>query len=153
VGSGTCDEPEIGTGLCSAQRDREDCNCDLVSQRGCPADQACQVEGIRAGKVFNACVTPGTKPVGGLCEEASECQRGHACVSQLCHQFCNSNSDCGTNRVCIRVFGGDGPEAAFQVCRLSCEFGGSESCLAGSFCKASPNSAPTNAVCVAEGEP
>ncbi|MET0340200.1 MAG: hypothetical protein ABW252_04330 [Polyangiales bacterium] len=131
-----CDEPGIGSGLCVAGSDHEDCACDEVTQRGCPADQMCSALEQMPGVVDRVCGPAGSGPMGSPCVEHGECGRGLTCVSALCHRYCDSRADCSDGASCIRVYVGDAFEASIQICRLECTLseGAAGTCRTGSRC-------------------
>ncbi|WP_104983871.1 hypothetical protein [Sorangium cellulosum] len=65
--------------------------CDLVTQTGCAAGEACQY----AGGSFATCGAPGATPAGGACS-GETCGAGYQCYDGACRQICDTQSPYST---------------------------------------------------------
>ncbi len=73
--------------------------CDILTQCGCPAAQACDIDG--SDLVGTACRTVATtaKAEGGTCANTDACLAGNVCLSGgFCKKYCDASSDCGQPR-------------------------------------------------------
>lgn len=144
MADGECDEPLIGSGLCAAGTDAEDCcvadqglRCDLLAQCGC-GPEACAVTSVERGSAVLGCVPVGTRGDGASCTVSSECQRGLGCYGSSCKRHCEKASDC-TSGLCIPLTDGSvNISGAAGVCLTSCDFATGAPCEGDSVCARLP---------------
>jgi hypothetical protein len=117
--------------------------CDLVKQTGCGANEKCTWDGFE-----NSCVSLGAnaKATGAVCNDnPDDCAAGDLCVTvgtvKLCHQLCNSDSDCKqtppSGGVPARCVGGV-MGLTTKLCTVSCNpyqaMSGNNGCPTGLSC-------------------
>lgn len=74
--------------------------CDILTECGCPANQACDIDDDDL--MGTACRTVGgtAKDEDGACSVASGCKSGLVCIGQPghCRAYCDDTADCGSPR-------------------------------------------------------
>jgi hypothetical protein len=75
--------------------------CDIPTQCGCGATQACDINFMTfMGTACRAVTTPGM--TGNTCAAGTDCARGFVCVgdgtNDDCEKYCSTNADCTAPR-------------------------------------------------------
>jgi hypothetical protein len=140
---GVCDEAGHGTGLCAANSDVADCctqprplgACDIITQCGCPADQACRVIGRVADSADTACREAGTRPIGSRCDTDAQCVRGADCAGSICKRLCNDSeaSRCPSG-TCVPLRYDNMNVVDAGSCWIACEWDSQAPCMPGTVC-------------------
>lgn len=103
-----------------------DAPCNLKDQCGCPEGQACNVTSIDGAKAVVSCAKPSAAACPGcLCNAPTACVQGYSCVGAnpgVCRQYCEQNSDCGSNGICKPVISQTDNKAfaGWSVCFETC---------------------------------
>lgn len=72
--------------------------CDILTQCGCPAASACDVDTQDLDGPACRQLVGGASPEGGPCSNLSQCAGGTVCLGGFCKKYCSSNTDCGAPR-------------------------------------------------------
>lgn len=150
---GVCDESE-GTRLCPDGSDPIDCppnpsgcvipsppagDCELVSQCGCAADEACIID--------NDSYLPHCAPESGTLARGAQCGGGRGactagliCLDRACQPFCHSDADCDDagpmGGRCVNVpDGNSSPLTGVRACLIRCDPTGADTCTGGMVCQ------------------
>lgn len=126
--------PPFDTGPCSVPAGKE---CTTYPLCGCSSDQNCIPIGTSG--VFG-CGAAGVKGLNEPCFSANDCQRGMACIDQLCVPYCVNPSTCPNPgmSVCMKVVVG------VSVCTLQCNLMDPKLCGPGLGCAISPDATSTH---------
>jgi hypothetical protein len=117
--------------------------CQLVSQCGCAANQACDLGGANPAAGTTECravVTPGMDT--STCVNDSDCAAGFVCLGEAgksaCRRYCADDSVCdGGGGICvIEVTSGTTPIPGAVVCSPSCDPFTASGCPSGWGCGA-----------------
>lgn len=119
--------------------------CTLVSpQTGCPADSACDLDGVDGSTACRAVTSEGTS--NNHCTTATACAAGYTCLgdaanvnSTACHRFCDVDSNCtGAGARCLlQIDDGTGnPVPGVTVCTNHCDPAAQSGCPSGQACYA-----------------
>ncbi|MBI4511552.1 MAG: hypothetical protein HY698_18100 [Deltaproteobacteria bacterium] len=111
--------PDSSSGTCNSP-------CELVSQCGCPADQACDLDNSQlatGGRTCRVIITPGTET--STCNGISQCAAGYTCVSGVCRKYCADDTRCtGPGGVCTQLtYDSTNPKPipGGKVCSANCD--------------------------------
>ncbi|MSP17738.1 MAG: hypothetical protein EXR73_14230 [Myxococcales bacterium] len=103
-----------------------DTPCELISQCGCGAGEACDLDGSQlptGGTMCRPVTTPGTET--STCASGTDCARQYVCLGLTdaqCMRYCASDSDCGGLGLCvIQIESGGVPVPGARVCSHTCQ--------------------------------
>ena len=116
------DEDEEPAGTCEADP------CDLHSQCGCEAGEACDLDPAALASGGTECrpATAGAQSQAG-CDTGADCAAGYGCFGDpgQCRKYCDGDSDCGFGHCLITVTYSDGgtstPVPGAEVCSKACK--------------------------------
>jgi hypothetical protein len=73
--------------------------CDILTQCGCAANKACDVDTSDLDGPACRNVAAAPKPEGGVCgSNLTNCEPGLVCLGGFCKKYCDANSDCAAPR-------------------------------------------------------
>lgn len=140
---GVCDEAGHGTGFCAANSDVNDCctkprplgQCDIITQCGCPKEQACRVVGRVTDTADTACGEAGTRPIGARCDTDAQCVRGADCAGSICKRLCNDTEAgrCASGS-CVPLRFDSQNLVDAGSCWIECEWDSQAPCMPGTVC-------------------
>ncbi len=101
--------------------------CEIISQCGCAATQACDIDGSDLdGGACRPVTTPGQ--VTSTCDTADDCDRGFVCLGssagRSCRKYCEANTDCTAPRgqCVVDIVSGTTPVPNIpSVCSSGCD--------------------------------
>lgn len=136
-----CSEVGGGSGVCAAGTDGDDCctptssrtSCEVDTQCGCSATDACYFETLVGTKPKLACAKAGTLAQNAACTADEDCAKGLGCYGKFCSKFCTESKECGPGGFCNgTTFNGMDVDGV-KTCMDGCNFD-SPACPTGKVC-------------------